>query len=127
MSAAIDLRETGRKIPGLQPRVVRRRREPRNGFWRVFIVSAFFVAVLGANLFVGAVVMVGRVQSQSFIPGATGPTALVTRPMLDRTFCRYIVFDNNTARTLEDKVELCGTRNRAPTSGGRSDFRWGGK
>jgi hypothetical protein len=129
MSSTDELRETGRKVPGLRPRATRRSREPRNGFWRVFIVSAFFVAVLAANLFVGAVVVVGNVrsQTQSSVPGATGPTALITHPLLDGTFCRYSVFDNNSARTLEDKIELCGTRGRAPSGTGKSDFSWGGR
>ena len=127
MSPDYDMPDIVRKPPELPPRAERRSREARAGFWRASIVTAFFIAVLAANLYVGAVVVVGRVQSQQAIPGATGPTALITHPMLDGTFCRYSVFDNNTARTIEDKVELCGARGRVAAGTGKSDFSWGGK
>lgn len=129
MSETDDAPSTGSRTPRPRlSRAVRRARETRKAFWRAFVVASFFVVVLAANLYVGAVVVVGSVQSHalSAVPGATGQTALVTNPMLDGIFCRYTVFDNNTARTIEDKVELCGTRGRVP-SVNKSDFRWGGR
>lgn len=125
MSPDYDMPEIVRDAP--PPRAARRPRETQ--VWRVSIVSAFFAVIVAANLFVGAVVVFGHVQErmQPAIPGATGPTALITQPMLDGTFCRYSVFDNNSARTLDDKVELCGARGRVAAGESRSSFRWGGK
>ena len=122
-----DVPNSAHRTPALPPRAARRAREARTGFWRASIVSAFFIAVLAANLFVGAAVVIGRAQSKPAIPGATGPTALITHPLLDGTFCRYSVFDNNSARTIEDKVELCGARGRMSSGSGKSEFSWGKK
>ena len=41
-------------------------------------------------------------------------TAQIRRPLLDGTFCRNIVFDNNTSQSITDKVERCdATEGRA--------------
>lgn len=104
-------------------------REARIKFWRVFVVTSFFVVVLGANLFVGAVVMSGTIRTHfnSDKARANGQTAQVRRPLLDGTFCRNIVFDNATAQTVEDKVERCDNAVGKPQGKGRSQFSWGGR
>jgi hypothetical protein len=107
-------------------RKLRRSREARTGFWRVSIVSAFFVAVLIANLFVGAVVVVGAFRKE---PDSTS-TAIgrATIPTLDGVFCRHVVFDNRTAETKEDKVSRCDDRDDAKSRRrSKSTFSWGGQ
>src|SRR5690349_1843503 len=106
MSPDYDMPTVMRKTPGLAPASARRSREAQTKFWRVSFIAAFFIAVLAANLYVGAVVVAGRVRAhmQPTVAGATGMTASITHPLLDGTFCRSSVFDNNSARMLEDKI-----------------------
>jgi hypothetical protein len=107
----------------------RHARDGRVRFWRLVVVSAFFAVVLSANLFVGAVVVFGnmRVQANAEKAATNGQIARVTRPLLDGTFCRYTVFDNNTANTIEDRVERCDSPRGKPKIRAKSEFTWGGK
>ena len=114
-------------MPGSRRAAARHSREARVKFWRVFAVSSFFIVVLGANLFVGAVMMVGsyRAHASAAQVAAKGQTGHVRRPLLDGTFCRDIVFDNNSAQTVEDKIERCDAAGRKSKS--PMEFNWGGK
>jgi hypothetical protein len=100
----------------------RRPRDNRNGLLRVLIVTAFFIIVLGANLFIGGVVLVGGLHDNGIGKYRIGR---VTFPLLDGTFCRHILFDNVTAQALEDKVSECGDEIVPPRPGRRTRFNWG--
>ena len=112
----------------LKLRAARQQREARVRFWRAFAVSSFFVVALGANLYVGAVVMIGNLGNP-FDSGkaADASTAQIKHPLLDGTFCRNIVFDNNTSNSISDKVERCDVLRNQPKSKTRSQFSWGGR
>ena len=130
MDGPVDSEQFGREKPAIAAaRAARHARETRTKFWRVFVVSSFFVVVLGANLFVGAVVVFGNIRAQATAASdaANGQIARVTRPLLDGTFCRYTVFDNNTSNTIEDRVERCDAPRGKPKIRVKSEFTWGGK
>jgi hypothetical protein len=129
MSTPANLTNSGRKSPASLRATARRAREARIRFWRVFVVSAFFVVVLGANLFVGAVVVMGNIRNQAGADNtwANGQFAVVKRPLLDGTFCRNMTIDNQTAQTIEDKVERCDQGRSKPKATSRSQFSWRGK
>jgi hypothetical protein len=107
--------------PATRPGRPPRSRETRNGFWRVLIVTVFFVVVLGANLFIGGVVLVGGLHEAGIGKYRIGR---VTFPLLDGTFCRHILFDNVTAQALEDKVSECSDEIRLTRPGRRTRFNW---
>ncbi len=125
MSTAVAT-DPGRKT--LRLRAARQQREARIRFWRVFAVSSFFIVALGANLYVGAVVLMGNFGNPFVIDKAPlSSTAQIKRPLLDGTFCRNIVFDNTTAHAIEDKVERCDKTANQPKGRTRTQFSWGGK
>jgi|SRR6185369_1368860 len=117
----------GRK---LLVRLRRSRHDARVRFWRVFAVSTFFVLAIGANIYVGAVVITDNFGS-AFKPGKFAPperTARMTRPLADGVFCRNITFDNQTTEAMTDKVEHCDGRPHGPNYvTPRTSFTWGRK
>lgn len=133
MSIAVADSKTGRKK--LAPRIARQQHERRVRFWRVFTVAAFFAIALSGNLFIGAMVVqknFGDVLTFDKLfswtkPAEVAPTAQVRRPLLDGTFCRSIVFDNNTAQSISDKVERCDVLRNQPRGKTRTQFNWGGR
>jgi hypothetical protein len=127
MSTDVGDIEAGRKI--LAMRAARHSRAARVRFWRVFAVSSFFVIVLGAGLFTGAVVVMRNYGSPFASDKAAAhiATAQFRRPLLDGTFCRNIVFDNATSQSIMDKVERCDGTPGTPGVRSRSQFSWGGK
>ena len=133
MDATVDMAEAGHNAPETKSlRAARRAREARIRFWRVCVVSTFFVIIISANLFVGAVVMIENMRGQGIIekPAPLGRTAQVRRPLLDGTFCRNIVFDNNTSLSIEDKIERCEPPARqalVPVVRSKTQFSWGGR
>jgi NAD/NADP transhydrogenase beta subunit len=109
-------------------RTVRKSREARVKYWRVFIVTAFFAVLVGANLFVGAVVIFGKMQTRARAEEAATAaraTGKISRPLFDGVFCRTMVFDNNSAETVEDKVERCDQPGLAPGRPRQTQFIWG--
>jgi hypothetical protein len=110
-------------------RAARHSRDARIRFWRVFIVAAFFAVVLSANLFVGAAVMFGSIRANADAENAaaSNKTARMTRALLDGTFCRYTVFDNNSAQAIEDRIERCDLAGNKPKLKSKAEFSWGGK
>jgi hypothetical protein len=105
-------------------RKLRQAREKRTGFWRVSVVSGFFIAVLIANLFVGAVVVVGALRKEPDL--ASIMIGRATIPTLDGIFCRHVLFDNRTAATKEDKISRCDDRDdNKPKPRARATFSWG--
>jgi hypothetical protein len=102
-----------------------RRREARINLWGTFVVSLFFAALLSAPLYIGAEVLMSgfRDQPKPVNPTAAHQTAHFSSSMLDGTSCRNIVFDNNTAQLIEDKVGPCDHRPSKANSAPR--FSWG--
>ena len=126
MNTAVGDIEAGRNTPGL--RAARQQAEARIRFWRAFAVSSFFVVALGANLYIGAVVMMGNFGNPFAVSKAPlTPTAQIKRPLLDGTFCRNIVFDNVTSHAIEEKVERCDQKTNQPKVRARTMFSWGGR
>lgn len=107
----------------------RHSREARLRFWRVTAVTSFFAIVLGANVIVGAAVVMGKIRAQSGAEKSLGDahTALVKRPMLDGTFCRNVVYSNETSQAIEEKVEPCDQTKKQARGRTRTQFSWGGK
>ncbi len=117
MDATADLQRTARQT-----------REARVKYWRVFVVTALFAVIIGANLYVGAVVVLGKIQSQSRADEAATAaraTGKISRPLLDGVFCRTMVFDNKTAESVEDKVERCDQPGISPGRPRQTQFIWG--
>jgi len=101
----------------------RRSHETRTNFWRVCIVTFFFIVVLSANLFIGGVVLVGGLHTAQTGVGYAR-IGHITFPIRDGTVCRNIAFDNKTAKTLEDKVSPCIDQRLFETPGRKTRFRW---
>ena len=116
----------GRKPSVISRRRARKSREARVKFRRALGVSAFYIAVLGANLYIGAVVVFGAMHThdRGQQMADSVKTARFTHPLLDGTFCRTIVFDNKSAETVADKIDRCdgSDRDKRPLS-----FTWGGQ
>ncbi len=128
MSEEADTVKADRKA--MRQRVLRRQRDARIRFWRLFAVVSFFAVAIGANLYVGATVLLGNMRGpvvvEKSVPG-DGRTARVRRPLLDGTFCRDIIFDNQTSESVEDKVERCDKSVPPPRRRNRSQFSWGNR
>jgi len=108
-------------------RDLRRARETRTKIWRVSVVTIFFVVVLGANLFVGAVLMVKALRTQADETAAATRIGRVTYPMLDGVFCRHVLFDNKTVQTKEDKVSRCDEDRAVRPARHTTTFNWGAR
>jgi hypothetical protein len=108
-------------------RTRRRAREARVGVRRVVIVSSFFALVLGASLFVGGRYVVDTVQARlgGSDAGARYRTARFTQPLYDGVFCRYVQFDNKSAKLIQDKVDLCDASVRSHGLRNLTAFTWG--
>lgn len=129
MDTTVDVAEAGQNTPVPKSvRAARRAHEARVRFWRAVAVSSLFVIILGANLFIGAVVMLGsmRTKVSSDKIDTNHQIARVRRPLLDGTLCRNIVFDNKTSQTISDKVERCDLTNGKPKVRRKTQFSWGG-
>lgn len=115
-------------VPSFESRrAARRSRAARAEFWQTIVVSGFVALMIGANLFIGAVVVFGTVKSQleTYKEPAKVRTGRFTQLLLDGTFCRTVVFDNSSAETVRDKVELCDQSAHGNNSPSR--FSWGGR
>jgi hypothetical protein len=124
---ALPVREASPKRPR---RAGHQEREARVRFWRVVIVTSFFAVLIGGSLLAGAVAMIGSRQNQSRAEDAAKhATAKISRPMLDGVFCHYLVFDNNSGQSIEDKVERCDKDSVAAAQRrpGQTQFVWGGR
>lgn len=114
--------------PSIQSRrAARRSRAQRIKFWQTVLLSTFAALVIGANLFIGAVVVFGTFRSQleTYSEPSKVRTGTMTELLLDGTFCRTVVFDHKSAETIKDKVELCDESVRYFGGGSKSRFNWG--
>ena len=110
-------------------RDLRRSQETRVSFWRAAIVSSFFIAAVGASLFLGAVIVAGTLRSKDGLNELTadGRTGRVARSLRDGTLCHYMVFDNKTAQTIEDRVGRCDESKPKAKQERPPAFSWGGR
>lgn len=128
MNTTVNRPGDGDIAPSIQSRrAARRARAVRLEFWQTALLSTFIALVIGANLFIGAVVVFGTFRSQlkTYNEPAAVRTGRMTQLLLDGTFCRTVVFDNKSAETVKDKVELCDESVRYGGDGGKSRFNWG--
>jgi hypothetical protein len=106
-----------------------RAREARTRFWRILIISVFFTIVIGGNIILGTVVVIGNMQEAAKAEIAAvekRKSGKISRPMLDGVFCRTTVFNNASGEAQEDKIERCDDGAPAARSL-KSEFIWGGK
>ena len=106
-----------------------REREARTKYWRIVIVSVFFAVVIGGNIILGAVVLIGNMQETAKAEVAAAEkrkSGKISRPMLDGVFCRTTVFNNKTGEAQEDKIERCDDATPAGRNY-KTEFVWGGK
>jgi vacuolar-type H+-ATPase subunit F/Vma7 len=107
-------------------RDLQRSQESRTSFWRAAIVSSFFVFVVGASLFLGAVMMIGTLRDQESELRTDGRTTRIARALRDGTLCHYVVIDNKTAQAVEDRIGRCDEGKPKPKPVTVPTFRWGG-
>lgn len=107
-------------------RILDRSNEARMQFWRVTIVTSFFAVVFGASLFLGTVMVVGTFSDDpSSELTANGRAGRVARTLRDGTLCHYMVFDNKTAQTVEDRIGRCDETRAKPKPEKPARFTWG--
>ncbi len=107
-------------------RDLQRSLDAHTSFWRAAIVSSFFVVVVGASLFLGAVMMIGTFRDQESELRTDGRTTRVARALRDGTLCHYVVIDNRTAQAVEDRIGRCDENKPKPKPVTVPTFRWGG-
>jgi hypothetical protein len=116
------------KMPAVETRRdLRRSQEMRARFWHVAIVSSFFLVVVGASLFLGAVMVIGTLRSNGGTNELTadGRTGRIARSLHDGKFCHYIIFDNKTAHAVEDRIGRCDEGKSKPRKEAPVTFSWG--
>lgn len=126
MNPTAEMPDGGSSAPSIQSRrAARRSRAQRVEFWQTVLLSTFAALVIGANLFIGAVVVFGTFKSEleTYSEPSKVRTGRMTELLLDGTFCRTVVFDHKSAETIKDKVELCDDRYSG--GGSKSRFNWG--
>jgi len=107
-------------------RDLRRTQTMRANWWQAAIASLFFFVVLGASLFLGVLIMVGTLHRQdSDELTADGRTARIARSLNDGSLCHYVVFDNRTAQTVEDRIGRCDEGKPKPKRDRPPAFSWG--
>ena len=129
MNSLPDLTEDGRNMQVLGARrELRRSQETRLKFWHATIVSSFFIVVVGASLFLGVLMMIGTIRGNDSSNELTadGRTGRVAYALPAGTHCHYMVFDNKTAQTVEDRIRRCDEASPSP-KGTPPVFVWGGK
>jgi phosphoglycerol transferase MdoB-like AlkP superfamily enzyme len=105
-------------------RDLRHARETRTRFWRVSVVAGFFVVVLGANLFIGAALMLKALHRQAGETAASLRFGRVIYPILDGVFCRNVFFDNNAEQAKKDRISLCDDRDLGSAGRASTTFNW---
>jgi hypothetical protein len=108
-------------------RNITRSSDARAQFWHVAIVTSFFVVVLGTSLFLGTVMVIGTFNGvdPSNELTANGRAGRIARTLQDGTLCHYIIFDNKTAQTVEDRIGRCDENKPKPKQERPATFTWG--
>ena len=114
--------------PAEARRGLRQSHEARAQFWGLAVISSFFVIVLGTSLFLGAVMVVGTLHKDDTSSALTeiGRTGRIARTLPDGTLCHYVLFDNKTAQTVEDRIGRCDEVKPKPKEQKPAAFNWGG-
>jgi hypothetical protein len=107
-------------------RDLRRSQQTRARFWLVVVVSSFFFIVVGTGLFLGAVIVIGVLRSNSGKAELTaeGRTGRIARSLQDGKLCHHILFDNKTAQTVEDRIARCDEGKPKPERESFGTFSW---
>ena len=103
-------------------RDLRRSQETRARFWHVVVVPSFFFIVVGTGLFLGAVIVIGVLRSNSGKAELTAEGR--TRSLQDGKLCHHILFDNKTAQTVEDRIARCDEGKPKPERESFGTFSW---
>jgi hypothetical protein len=108
-------------------RDLRRWQETETRFLHAVIVSLFFFIGVGASLFIGAVMVIGKFRSNGSPSELTadGRTARIARTLHDGKSCHYILFDNRTAQAIEDRIGRCDEGKPKPKKETPATFSWG--
>src|SRR5262249_49524118 len=108
-------------------RTIDRSNEARSQFWHVAIVTSFFVTVLGASLFLGTVMVIGTLHGvdPSNELTANGHAGRIARTLRDGTLCHYMIIDNKTAQTVEDRIGRCDENKPKPKQEKPAALTWG--
>jgi hypothetical protein len=108
-------------------RTIARSNKARSQFWHVAIVTSFFVIVLGASLFLGTVMVIGTFHGvdPSNELTANGRTGRIARTLQNGTLCHYMIFDNKTAQTVENRIGRCDENKPKPKQERPATFTWG--
>lgn len=126
MIAPSDPIEAGGTMRTADMRGLHRSYQARAQFLGAAIVASFFVIILGASVFLGAVMVVGSLHNDASDDlTANGRTGRIARPLSNGTLCHYVVFDNKTAQTVEDRIGRCDEDKPKPDR--PATFTWGGK
>lgn len=98
----------------------------RANWWQAAIASLFFVVVIGASLFLGALMMIGTLHRQNSDElTADGRTARIARSLNVGSLCHFIVFDNKTSQAVEDRIGRCDETKAKPKREHPPTFSWG--
>ena len=91
------------------------------------IVTSFFVTILGTSLFLGTVMVIGTFHGvdPSNELTANGRAGRIARTLRDGTLCHYMIFDNKTAQTVEDRIGGCDENKPKPKKTKTRDVRLG--
>jgi hypothetical protein len=124
-----ELTDEIRTMRAATRRDLRRAHEARATFWRVTVISSFFIVALGASLFVGAVMVLGAIRPNNGPNELTadGRTGRIARSLRDGTLCHYLVFDNKTAQAVEDRIGRCDEGKPKAKQERPAAFSWGGR
>src|SRR5262245_6255561 len=108
-------------------RDLRRWQETRARFWHVVVVSTFFLTVIGAGVYLGTVMVISALRTNTGLTELTadGRTGRIARSLQDGKLCRYILFDNKTAQAVEDRIGRCDDGTSKPKRQTPATFSWG--
>ena len=108
-------------------RDLRRWQETRARFWHVVVVSSFFLTVIGAGVYLGTVMVISALRTNTGLTELTanGRTGRIARSLQDGKLCRYILFDNKTAQAVEDRIARCDDGTPKPKRQTPAAFSWG--
>jgi hypothetical protein len=108
-------------------RDLRRWQETRARFWHVVVVSTFFLTVIGAGIYLGTVMVISALRTNTGLTELTadGRTGRIARSLQDGKLCRYILFDNKTAQAVEDRIARCDEATPKLKRQTPATFSWG--
>jgi hypothetical protein len=108
-------------------RDLRRWQETRARFWHVVVVSTFFLTVIGAGIYLGTVMVISALRTNTGLTELTADsrTGRIARSLQDGKLCRYILFDNKTGQAVEDRIARCDEATPKLKRQTPATFSWG--